>query len=526
MNRMQPMQWGLDTGINVVLFAGLGGACAGLEDAGLPVHVANNHDPVALAAHAALFPHTRHVKGDIFDVDPIEATGGQPVNLLWASPDCRDHSIAKGAKPRSARVRSLPWQVCRWAGKTRPQVIIMENVREIRGWGPLVAKRDRATGRVIKLDGTVAAKGEHVPLRQQQLVRDRQRAGRTYRAFIRHLSSLGYQIEARDLCCADFGIPTIRRRWFAVARRDGRPIRWPEQTHTACPAKTSTADRRLLPWVNTAAIIDWSLPMPSIFERKRPLAENTNRRIAVGLRKFVLENPRPFIIPVCHSRNLCAQDGNEPLRTITTEKGGGFAIVAPTLLLGDRCVQAAAWMVQQNYTVEQGVIGAPLTRPVSTLTTRGTQQAVAAAYMVKLRGTGTAGPLTEPLPTVTAGGHHEMLVSAFMVKYYGTAVGQPLQEPLSSVTTRDRHGLVAVSFMGEPAALADIGMRMLQPHEAAAAHELTLPDLITVDGVTRKLTTTEAMRLIGNSVPKRMAHLLAEANNVMALYAPQERNAA
>mgnify|MGYP001217037197 CR=1 FL=1 len=515
------MQWSLGTGLNVVLFAGLGGACAGLEDAGLPVHVANNHDPVALAAHAALFPHTLHVKGDIFDVDPIEATGGRPVNLLWASPDCRDHSIAKGGKPRSNRVRSLPWQVCRWAGKTCPQAIIMENVREIRGWGPLVAKRCRQTGRVIKLDGTVAVKGEHVPIRQQQLVRDKRRAGRTYRAFILHLSGLGYQIEARDLCCADFGIPTIRKRWFAVARRDGRPICWPVQTHTAAPGTSG-----LRPWVTAASIIDWSVPMPSIFERRRPLAENTNRRIAVGLRKFVLENPCPFIIPVCHSRNLRAQDGNEPLRTITTEKGGGFAVVAPTLLLGDRCTQAAAWMVQQNYTVERGVIGAPVTRPLSTLTTAGTQQAVAAAYMVKLRGTGTAGSVTEPSPTITAGGGHEMLVSAFMVKYYGTAVGQSLQEPLSSVTTKDRHGLVTVSFMGEPAILADIGMRMLQPHEAAAAHELTLPELITVNGVTRKLTTTEAMRLVGNSVPKRMARLLAEANNLTALCAHQERRVA
>lgn len=176
-------------------------------------------------------------------------------------------------------------------------------------------------------------------------------------------------------------------------------------------------------------------------------------------------------------------------------------MVAPTLLVGDRRTQAAAWMVQQKYTVERGGIGTPMSRPLSTLTTAGTQQAVAAAYMVKLRGTGTAGPVTDPSPTIIAVGGHEMLVSAFMVKYYGTAVGQSLQEPLSSVTTKDCHGLVIASVMGEPAVLADVGMRMLQPHEAAAAHELTLPSLITVNGVPRKLTSTEAMRLIGNSVP-------------------------
>lgn len=170
-------QWPLDGAITVVLFAGLGGACDGLEEAGCPVAVANNHDDVALAAHAARHPHTRHIRGDIFDVDPLMATRGRPVKILWASPDCRDHSVAKGGAPRSPRVRSLAWQVCRWAGMTAPEVIFLENVREIRGWGPLIAKRCRITGRVIKLNGTVAAKGEHVPVREQQLVRDKRRLG-------------------------------------------------------------------------------------------------------------------------------------------------------------------------------------------------------------------------------------------------------------------------------------------------------------------------------------------------------------
>ncbi|MBB2156615.1 DNA cytosine methyltransferase [Gluconacetobacter diazotrophicus] len=537
--RLAPLQWSLDTAINVVLFAGLGGACAGLEDAGLPVHVANNHDPVALAAHAALFPHTRHVAGDIFDVDPLVATGGRPVNFLWASPDCRDHSVAKGAAPRSARVRSLPWQVCRWIGKTRPIAVGMENVREIRGWGPLIAKRDKATGRVLKLDGTVAERGEHVPRHLQQLVRDKRRLGRSYRAFVAHIRGLGYDYQDRDLCCADYGIPTSRRRWFGLARRDGQPIEWPAQTHA--PSDKAKA-LGLRPWVGAYTIIDWSIPMQSIFDRAKPLAANTNHRIAVGLRKFVLESPRPFIIPVCHSSNITAHDGLEPLRTITTERGGGFAVVAPSFTMplthhgaqrgndlrgplptittahrGEMSL-VAAWMVQHNFTVAEGVIGTGMDQPLSTLVTRGTQKCVAAASLAKLRGTSTAADVRDPVPTLSAGGNHVAAVAAFLTKYYGQGENTlAADDVLPTLTTMDRFGVVTIQFQGDPCALADIMMRMLAPSEAAAAHELTLPDWIEIDGKRRRLTKSESMRLIGNSVPKRMATLLAQANRVTAL---------
>lgn len=533
--RLAPQQWSLDTAINVVLFAGLGGACAGLEDAGLPVHVANNHDPVALAAHAALFPHTRHVAGDIFDVDPLVATGGRPVNVLWASPDCRDHSVAKGAAPRSARVRSLPWQVCRWAGKTGPIVIMMENVREIRGWGPLIAKRDKATGRVLKLDGTVAARGERVPRHQQQLVRDKRYLGRTYRAFVAHIERLMGDYQDRDLCCADYEIPTSRRRWFAVARRDGQPIEWPEQTHA--PADQAQA-RGLRPWVGAHTIIDWSIPMQSIFDRARPLAANTNHRIAVGLRKFVLESPRPFILPLTHTGGVRVHDMQEPLRTLTTAHRGELAVVAPhmhvfnqncvgtdmrdpvsTVMAGaTRFALVAAWMVQHNFTVAEGVIGTGLDQPLSTLVTRGTQKYVAAASLVKLRGTSTAADILDPLPTLSAGGNHVAACAAFLTKYYGQGgVAQGVDDPLHTLTTLARYGVVTVQFRGKPHALSDILMRMLAPSEAAAAHELTLPDWIEIDGKRRRLTKSESMRLIGNSVPKRMATLLAQANRVTAL---------
>ena len=541
----QPVQWALDDAITVVLFAGLGGACQGLEEAGCAVQVANNHDPVALAAHAEIHPHTSHIKGDIFDVDPIVATKGRPVKILWASPDCRDHSVAKGAAPRSARVRSLPWQVCRWAGKTKPIVLFMENVREIRGWGPLVAKRDKATGRVLKLDGTVAAKGETVPLLQQQRVRDPKRAGKSFRRFVQHIEGLGYEYQDRDLNCADYGVPTSRKRWFAVARRDGSPIYWPERTH----APREIAERLgLKPWVPASDIIDWSIPMPSIFDRRKPLAEATERRIAAGLKRYVLDSASPFVVPITHTGGIRVHAIAEPLRTLTTARRGELAVVAPTMVqvgYGERDGQkprtldieapigtqvgtnkfalVAAWMAQHN----TGVVGAPADQPLSTLTTSGTQQNVAAAYLTKLRGTCTGQAADLPVPTLSAGGNHVAATAAFLTKYYtmgGTDQGADV--PLHTLSTKARFNVVTVSLKGKPFVVADIGMRMLEPKEAAAAHELTLPKEITVGGVRRPLSKTEAMRLIGNSVPKRMARLLAEANAADALYVPQNTKVA
>lgn len=573
-------QWELDDAITVVLFAGLGGACQGLEEAGCPVHVANNHDDVAIAAHKALHPHTFHIKGSIFDVCPKEATGGRRVKVLWASPDCRDHSVAKGGAPRSARVRSLPWQVCRWAGQTNPVVIFMENVREIRGWGPLHAKRCPETGRVIKLDGSVAAKGERVPVQQQMLVRNPVKAGRSYRAFIRHLEGLGYNVEARDLCCADYGVPTSRRRWFAVARRDGQPIQWPAQTHA--PAKVA-AGMELLPWRTAAEIIDWSKPIPSIFERKKPLAAATNRRIAAGLVRYVLESPQPFFIPITHSGKRRAHPGDEPLPTLTTAHRGELAVIAPTIMCnngenigvapsisplptvttgnrnylvagsliqtgyGERAGQAprvldlqaplgtqmaggakhalvAAWLAQHN----TGSVGVDLGEPISTLTTRCTQQQVAATYLTKLRGECVGTAAGEPVPTISAGGNHVAATAAFLTQYYSQGgQDQAADVPLGTVTCKARFNLVTVQVEGQPYVVADIGMRMLEPSEAAAAHELTLPRTINIGGVERILSKTEAMRLVGNSVPKRMARLLAQANQAHALYStPTEQVAA
>ena len=572
-------QWELDDAITVVLFAGLGGACQGLEEAGCPVHVANNHDDTAIAAHAAIHPHTKHIRGDIFDVDPVQATGGRRVKILWASPDCRDHSVAKGGAPRSARVRSLPWQVCRWAGKTNPVVVFVENVREIRGWGPLIAKRCHATGRVMKLDGTVAAPGERVPVFEQSLVRDKRRMGRSFRRFKQHLRGLGYAYEDRDLNCADYGIPTSRKRYFAVMRSDGLPIAWPERTHA--PRDQAPA-LGLLPHVAASTIIDWSIPLPSIFERRRPLADATNRRIALGLHRYVLTNPQPFFAPITHQGVRRCHPGSEPLPTLTTAHRGELAVVAPVLTgcggragqvqpqsmdapigtittKGDRVLAAgmlvqtgygersgqaprcldveepigtqvagaakhavvAAWMAQHNL----GVVGHHTVDPLSTLTTSGTQQNIAAGYLIHQRGTSTALDAEGPVPALTCSGRHVGAVAAFMTKYYSSGgQDQPCTDPLHTLATKSRFSVVAVEVQGVPYIVADIGMRMLEPKEAAAAHELTLPEWVSQDGIRRRLTKTESMRLIGNSVPKRMARLLAQVNAAHTLYSlPAQR---
>ena len=679
-----PAQWPLDDRINVVLFAGLGGACQGLEAMGCHVHVACNHDPVALAAHAALNPHTKHIGGDLCDVDPIEATGGKLVKVLWASPDCRDHSVAKGGAPRSPRVRSLPWQVWRWAAKTQPETIMLENVREIRGWGPLVAKRDKATGRVIKLDDTVAAKGEHVPLQQQQLVRDKKRLGKTWRRWVRHGQQLNYISEDRDLCCADFKIATSRRRLFWVAqRRGGLPIDWPVQTHAQ---RKRAAALKLEPWVPAYTIVDWSIPIPSIFDRDKELVFATERRIALGCKRYVLEAEQAFIIhlthhgerpeidlreplptitgahrgewalvgptivPVCHSHSTGRQphDGGEPMPTMTTAKGGELAVSVatavhliryhgerrageargsdatdplPTSTTENRFGIVGATLIQTGYgeregqqpraldigepistqvaggakhgvigayLVEQrgnsigqsldepagaqtqtphhsviaahlvqnntGLVGHSVTEPMSTTVTCVGPQAVAAAFLVEQRGTATAKDIEEPIPSQTTEGSHTCPTVAYLTEYYGSGgQHQAVDEPLNTLSTNDRFALTGASITDPPLTaeqyrrakqvaellrkhgvwsggevvtfgrwvIVDLGMRMFQPHEAAAAHGLKLPEKIFIKGKWRPLTKTEAMRLVGNSVPPRMAELLARKNVRHALEVPR-----
>lgn len=412
-------------GLIVDNFAGGGGASTGIEQAtGRPVDIAINHDPVAIAMHEANHPYTRHYCEDVWEVDPIEATQGRPVALCWLSPDCKHFSKAKGGQPVEKRIRALAWVAVRWAATVRPRVIILENVEEFQTWGPVV-------------DGRPCPK----------------RRGKTFRAFIHALKRHGYRVETRELRACDYGAPTIRKRLFLIARCDGRPIVWPEPTH-GDPGSLEVAAGLLKPWRTAADIIDWSLPVPSVFERKRPLAESTMRRIARGIQRFVVENPRPFIIKVNHhGAEFRSQSLDEPLRTITAKNG---------------------W-------------------------------AIVTSHIIKFKGTNKGANIghrtDEPLHTITAGGTHLGEVRTYLQRYYHGESGQMADLGLGVITVR-----------GEKYQIADIGMRMLEPHELFTAQGFP-PDYIIDRGPDgRRLSKAEQVRMCGNAVPPPFAKALVEAN--------------
>ena len=547
----------LDNRLTVVLFAGMGGGCDGLEEAGFHVHVAINHDPIAVAVHQKRHPHTRHLRCDVFEADPREVCGGRGVRVLHASPDCTHFSVAKGSKPVSKRRRSLAWVICRWAGTVRPEVITLENVREITTWGPLIAKRDPATGRVLKLDGTVAAKGERVPVQQQWLIPDPRHKGRIWRAWLRHLGRLNYNFEHRVLVCADYGVPTIRQRLFGVAKADGSPIIWPERTH----APRKDAKRLgLKPWVGAHTIINWSLPVKSIFTRDKALADASLRRVAHGVVRHVVGSANPFIVPITHTKaGNTARSVADPLCTITTAKGGENMVAVPTLVQsgygerpgqsprvldllepagtqvagGSKAALVAAFLAQHSAGTHPGQPGKDLAEPVPTITSSGAQQGLTAVSLFRQFGTSKSGDVTAPVGTITVEGRsggrdveeplaaptgksHAHLILGFLQHYFGSGKqDDDLRAPLGALTSKARYGLVEVNVRGRTFVIDDIGTRMLEPEEGAAAHGFapgSLPNEITIDGVTRQLTKTQKYHLVGNSVPPRMIRLLAECN--------------
>lgn len=457
------LQLGLRDELIVDNFAGGGGASTGIEAAfGRSIDIAINHDPEAIAMHEANHPQTTHFAESVFKVDPEAITGNQPVGLAWFSPDCTHHSKAKGGAPRSPRVRGLAWVVIRWARRVKPRVIMLENVEEFADWGPL-------------LDD-----GRPCPARK----------GMTFRLWLNQLRAAGYAVEHRELRACDYGVPTTRKRLFVIARRDGLPIVWPAPTHG--PGR--------IPYRTAADCIDWSIPCPSIFDRERPLAENTMRRIARGVMRYVVNSPRPFIVPVTHTSNSQVCSIDEPKRTVTTAKGGEFALAVPTL-------------VQTGYGERQGQaprsldIGAPL----GTVVAGGQKHALVAAFLAKHYGgnetPGTA--MTVPMDTVTATDHHA-LVKALLLKYYGSDQNPLLDEPLHTVTTLDRFGLVTVD--GEPYQIADIGMRMLQPRELYRAQGFPEDYLIDIDFNGKRLSKRAQVRMCGNSVCPPLAAALVKAN--------------
>ncbi len=434
-----------DDEIVVDFFCGGGGAGTGLEmGLGRAVSVAKNHSPAAISMHTVNHPHAKHFTTDVFEGDPDTECGGRAVGWFHMSPDCTHHSQAAGGQPRKREIRNLSWIGLKWAGMKQPRVISLENVKQILQWGPLVAKRCKSTGRVTKLDGVIAEPGEVVPVSEQFLVPDPKRRGQTWAVFVAELQRLGYAVEWRVIKACDFGAPTSRERLFMIARCDGQPIVWPEPTHAKNPAKGQQK------WRTAAECIDWTIPSKSIFGRKKDLAPATLRRVAKGMRKFVLDAANPFIVPIANWSGESVQSADEPLRTVTSyPKGGAFSIVSPTLVqtgYGERAGQAPR------------VPG--LDQPLGTVVAGGVKHAVAAAHLVKFRFADEGKALDEPLPTITSGGNykrpagaaHAMGISTvFMAQMNGgfnTTAAKSIEDPMTTVTnTGSQQQLVTANLV-------------------------------------------------------------------------------
>lgn len=421
-------------------FAGGGGASVGIEMAlGRHVDIAINHDPEAIRMHEVNHPDTIHLTEDIFKVDLQKYVKRRKVALMWASPDCTSHSKAKGGQPRKKGLRILPWAVYKHAKQILPEVIIMENVEEIQQWGPLDEK-----GHPIK-----------------------ERQGEDYKKFITAMKSLGYAFDSRELVAANYGAPTTRKRWYAIFRRDGKDIVWPEQTHF----KDSEPK-----WKQCGDFIDWSDLGKSIFDRKKPLAEATQKRIANGIRKYVIENPKPYIVE------------ND---------------------------DAVAFLIQYHGEQKAGESrGQLLSEPIKTIDTSN-RYGLVTAFITKYYKTGIGQGCDEPLHTITTSPGHFGLVSAFLIKYYGSGGScQTIDRPLDTITTKDRFGFVNVEIdvQGGEYAIADIFLRMLKPEELKLMQGFPKDYIINRDIRWRPYPIKEQVARIGNSVVPIMAQKLAEAN--------------
>lgn len=414
-------------------FAGGGGASAGIELAtGRPVDIAINHDPDAIAMHKANHPYTTHYCESVWDVDPKKVCRGRKVGLAWFSPDCKHFSKAKGGKPVDKNIRGLAWIVLKWAGTVRPRVIILENVEEFQTWGPV-------------------RKGKPV----------KSRAGETFLKWKEQLESLGYCIEHRELVAADYGAPTIRKRFFLIARCDGKPIVFPEKTHAPADSE-EVKEGRKKPWKSAAEIIDWSIPCPSIFDTSeeikekygiravRPLAENTIKRIIRGLDKFVLNTSAPFLVMVNHTGEFRGQEITDPVQTVTAKNGYGLVspVLEPysiwTVSKAEQCLLLPS-LVQYHTEQSEKARGQKVTEPLMTLDASN-RYGVSAAYLTKYYGNERGGiSAADPLHTVTAK-DREAVTAVHMEKFYSggyTGCGSSAKEPLGTITAVDHNGISA-----------------------------------------------------------------------------------
>lgn len=444
----------------VVNFAGIGGACKGLEKAlGRPPTHAINHNPTAISLHRVNSPHTAHHIQDVWQVDPEALAGGRRIAVAWFSPDCTHFSKAKGGKPVEKNIRDLAWVVTNYTSlpaHLRPRLGFLENVEEFADWGPLGP------------DGKP----------------DKARKGETFREFVATLEAHGYEVQWRLLKACDYGAPTTRKRLFMVFRCDGQPIVWPEPTH-GHPDSPAVKAGRLLPWRTAAECIDWSIPCPSIFGRKKPLVDNTLRRVARGLKKYVKEAKKPYIMTCNHAgEGFRGQDIDEPLRTITAAHDA-HGLVDPLLtpfmvnkqhVNPPRPVTAPLSTITTNtgknelalsYLVRSGHYsnitgegahfrGQSVERPISTITAAGNDKMVTVAHLIKFRANSTGTSPNEPMHTITAGaprtgtGAAQGLVAANLIKHYGggyTGSGIGLDQPTDTITTTDHHALMTASLV-------------------------------------------------------------------------------
>lgn len=516
-------------------FAGGGGASTGIELAtGYSVDIAINHDPEAIKMHKANHPYTRHYCENVWAVDPVKACKGHPVALAWFSPDCKHFSKAKGGKPKDKNIRGLAWVACRWAGLVRPRVIMLENVEEFKTWGPL--------------------NRSHRPIKAKQ--------GVTFKKFVSQLQDLGYQVEFRELVAADYGAPTMRKRFFMIARCDGKPIVWPEPTHG--PADSEEVKNGLRkPYVGAYTQIDFSRPCPSIFETSeeikekygiravRPLAPKTMERIARGLKKFVLNNPEPFIIQCNHSGERRpndirepymvqigqtgftedrSKDVRDPLTTIVSKNE--HCLISPTLIQyhsetahgevrgqtikdpimtvdGSNRYGLVTSFLHKYYDGGYTGAGKDMKNPLPTVTAWD-HNSVVTANLIQMNNHCDGRDMRDPIPTITAGDGHFGEVRAFLIKYYGQGTGQDIKAPLDTVTAQDRFGLVTIN--GVDYQIVDIGLRMLEPRELYGCQGFPDDYIIDHDYTGKTYPRSEQVRRCGNAVCPPIPEALVHAN--------------
>ena len=499
-------------------FAGGGGASTGIEMAtGISVDIAINHDPEAIRMHKANHPSTKHYCEDVWQVDPVKACNGHPVALAWFSPDCKHFSKAKGGKPKDKFIRGLAWVACRWAGLVRPRVIMLENVEEFKTWGPL--------------------NRSHRPIKAKQ--------GVTFRKFVSQLEELGYEVEYRELVAADYGAPTMRKRFFLIARCDGGPISWPAPTHH--PADSLEVKLgQMKPYVGAYTQLDFSLPCPSIFDTKeeimakygiraqRPLAPKTMERIARGLKKFVIDNAEPFIVPIGYGERKGQEprvhDIKNPLPTIVSS--GKHYLCAPALIQyhsetskdevrgqtitdpimtvdGSNRYGLVTSFIQKYYGGNYQGNGSDVKEPLHTITTL-ERNSLCAVNLIQMNNHCDGRDVREPIPTITAGDGHFGEVRAFLIKYYGQGTGQDIKEPLDTVTANDRFGLVTIA--GVDYQIVDIGLRMLEPRELYGCQGFPDDYIIDHDYTGKTYPRTEQVRRCGNAVCPPIPAALVKAN--------------